>query len=86
MDRRTAWTETRAPLIRRQSSIVPLDHELADLAGQLNWELRSASPQVGLADAIVLATARVHDARVLTGDPDVLVASLADEVIDITTE
>lgn len=46
--------------------------------------MRESSPEAGLADAIVLATAREHDARVLTGDPNVLVPALADEVIDVT--
>ncbi len=83
-DRRPAWSSTLFPFVRRHTTVVPLDTELADLAGRLKWELREHSPEAGLADAIVLATAREHDARVLTGDPDFLVPALADEVIDLT--
>lgn len=83
--RRDEWAETLYPFVRRHTTIVPLDPELADLAGTLKWELRESNPEAGLADAIVLATAREHEARVLTGDPDFLVPDLEDEVIDLTT-
>lgn len=46
--------------------------------------MREASPEVGLANALVLGTTRDVEARVLTGDPDFLVPNLADEVIDCT--
>ncbi|MEF8839767.1 MAG: PIN domain-containing protein [Haloarculaceae archaeon] len=83
-DRRESWTATLGPFVRGHTTVVPLDADLADRAGQIKWEMRESSPEVGLADAIVLATAREHDARVLTGDPDFLVPALADEVIDVT--
>lgn len=83
-DRRTAWTESLYPFVRGHTTVVPLTSERADRAGALKWELRETSPEAGLADAIVLGTAREHDARVLTGDPDFLVPALADEVIDVT--
>lgn len=86
LNRRADWTTTLRPFIRRHTTVVPLDAALADRAGQVKWELRESSPQAGLADAIVLATARGHDARVLTGDPDFLVPALADEVIDVRGE
>lgn len=82
--RRTDWTERLYPFIRRYTTVVPLDAAIAHRSGQAKWEMRESSPEAGLADAIVLATAREHDARVLTGDPDVLVPALADEVIDVT--
>ena len=83
-DRRDAWIDTLYPYIRGHTTIVPLAPDLADRAGALKWEMRESNPQAGLADAIVLATAREHDARVLTGGPDFLVPALADEVIDVT--
>ncbi len=82
--RRDDWTERLLPFIRRQTTIAPLTPDLADRAGELKWSLREASPEVGLADALVLATAREAEAMVLTGDPDFLVDELADEVIDCT--
>lgn len=83
-ERREACEDDLRPFIRRHTTVIPLDEELADLAGALKWELRGSSPEAGLADAIVLATARSTEARVLTGDPDFLVPVLADEVIDVT--
>lgn len=80
--RRDDWSERLYPYIRRQTTIAPLTPDLADRAGELKWSLREASPEVGLADALVLATARDAEAKVLTGDPDFLVDDLAEEVID----
>lgn len=85
-DRRSQWETSLWPFISRHTTIVPLDEPLPNRAGELKWEMRNSSPQAGLADAIVLATAREHDARVLTGDPDFLVPAFEDEVIDITVE
>ena len=84
-DRRDAWIDTLYPYVRGNTTIVPLGPDLADLAGTLKWEMRESSPRAGLADAVVLATARENDARVLTGDPDFLVEALSDEVIDVTS-
>jgi predicted nucleic acid-binding protein len=85
-DRVSQWTETLRPFIRHHSSIIPLDAVLAEEAGPLKWDMRTSSPTVGLADAIVLATARSTDALVLTGDPDLLVPALEEEVIDLTSD
>lgn len=85
-DRRPTWTETLRPFIHRHSTVSPLDTDLADRSGELKWELRESSPEAGLADAIVLATAREHDAKVLTGDPDFLTQPLQSEVIDLPAE
>lgn len=82
--RRADWNEQLFPYIRRHTTIEHLTTELANRAGELKWELRECSPNAGLADAVVLASAREHEARVLTGDPDFLVPELADEVIDVT--
>lgn len=84
-NRRDAWRSGLYPFIRRHTEIVQLTGELADNAGPLKWEMRDGSHDVGLADAIVLATARDNDARVLTGDADFLHPTYSDEVIDITT-
>lgn len=83
-DRREAWRTDLFPYIRRQTTIVPLDDSIADRVGTIKWELRETSPNVGLADAIVLATARETEGQVLTGDADFLDPVLRDEVIDIT--
>jgi len=63
----------RLETIRSASSIVPIDNAVAFQAGKAFLELaekakkeRGKSP--GLFDAIVLATARVYDSRIITGD------------------
>ena len=49
----------------RKTQIVPLDEGLALLAVELSLENALA-----MADSIVLATAQVHGAEVVTKDPD----------------
>jgi len=82
---RERWEELLLPFIRRQTAVVPVDLGIAEAAGRTKWEMREDSPEVGLADAVVLSVAREHDARVLTGDSDFLVEPLSDEVIDLTS-
>ncbi|MDY6765173.1 MAG: PIN domain-containing protein [Halobacteria archaeon] len=82
---RTDWEEKLLPFIRRQSVVVSVDGAIAERAGRVKWEMREESPQAGLADAIVLSVAREYDAKVLTGDPNFLVDTLSDEVIDVTS-
>jgi predicted nucleic acid-binding protein len=67
--------------IERQTTVVPIEPQVAGEAGKKKWEMREHSPEVGLADAVVLATARELNAKVLTGDPDFLVEAFSDEVI-----
>jgi predicted nucleic acid-binding protein len=50
--------------IRTKSSIIPLDEEIAVAAGRLKKK-----DVAGIADAIILATARSGDHRVVTGIP-----------------
>ncbi len=48
--------------------IVPIDHELATLAGELNYARKKTVRDWGMADSLVLATARKASAKVVTGD------------------
>lgn len=80
------WRDILYPFVRRHTTIRPLDPELAIRAGELKWEMREHSPEAGLADAMVLATAREYDGRVLTGDPDFLVPAFSEEVVDLPAE
>lgn len=85
-DMKVEWDERLRPFVQHYTTIVPIDAALAERAGHLKWELRDASPETGLADAIILAVARDHDAVVLTGDPDFLLGAHDDEVIDLTDD
>jgi predicted nucleic acid-binding protein len=60
--------------IRLASHVVPIDAELAIRGSQAKIELRERAkgqrlPPPGLADGLVLATARRFQSQVLTGDP-----------------
>ena len=58
----------RLVFIRARSGIVALDEELARIAGTVNHERRKIVKGWGMADSIILATARRSKARVVTGD------------------
>jgi len=51
--------------IQQRSRIVPIDINIARLAGNV----RSRMKEGGIADALIIATAMINHAKVLTGDP-----------------
>jgi predicted nucleic acid-binding protein len=51
-----------------KTRVLPLDTEIATSAGVLSHERKSKVKRWGLADSIVLATAKANDAKVVTGD------------------
>ena len=51
-----------------KTRIISLDTEIAEKAGTLNHERKRVVKRWGLADSMVLATAREHGARIVTGD------------------
>ncbi len=56
--------------ILANSRPVAMDADLAYEAGQIHAEMRKNNANFGMADAVILSTARRLKARVLTGDPD----------------
>ena len=64
---RLAFDEDLDFIISR-TRVVPLDTAIAEKAGVLNHERKRKVRRWGLADSIVLATAREHKARIVTGD------------------
>jgi len=54
--------------ITGKTRIIPLNLTIAEGAGSLNTERKRAVKRWGLADSIVLATAREYGAKILTGD------------------
>ena len=58
----------RLKFIALKSRIVGLDEETAALAGVISNERKSKIQRWGLADSIILATARLQEAKVVTGD------------------
>jgi len=63
------WPTTR-DFVLAHSAVVGLDWPVADRAGETLRELRAKRRNAGLADAIMLETARSLGAPLLTGDED----------------
>jgi predicted nucleic acid-binding protein len=61
-----------------RSSVTPVDRQIALLAGEINHKRKGMRSGWGMADSIILATARNASAKVVTGDrhfeglPDVI--------------
>jgi len=51
-----------------RTRVIPLDTAIAEQAGALNHERKRGVRRWGLADSIVLVTARKHKARIVTGN------------------
>jgi len=58
----------RLEFIRASTKIVDLDFEIAAKAGEIDLEMRSRRRGWGLADSIILCTARSISGKVVTGD------------------
>lgn len=54
--------------ITSKTSVANVDRETALLASALNYERKAKVKNWGMADSIILATARVVSAKVVTGD------------------
>jgi len=54
--------------LKSRSQIIPLNEDIALLAGKLNAAMKKKVRGWGMADSIILATANIHDAKVVTGD------------------
>lgn len=59
---------TKLKFITLKSRIVTLNEDIAVLAGIINVERKKVERRWGLADSIILATARINKASVITGD------------------
>jgi predicted nucleic acid-binding protein len=55
--------------IMTRTTLIPVDRNIALAAGQINYSRKRVRKDWGMADSIVLATARELSAGVLTGDP-----------------
>ncbi len=54
--------------VTTRTSVTPIDREIALLAGEINHKRKSVKREWGMADSIILATARTASAKVVTGD------------------
>jgi len=60
--------ELQRAFIKSRSALIPLTEEIAVEAAKINVEMKRKIPGWGLADSIVLSTARIKKAKILTGD------------------
>jgi predicted nucleic acid-binding protein len=51
-----------------RTSLVPVDRQIATLAGEINHKQKMVKRGWGMTDSIILATARTANAKVVTGD------------------
>jgi len=51
-----------------RTALAQVDRQTATLAGQINYERKPKAKGWGMADSVILATARISSARVVTGD------------------
>ena len=51
-----------------KSEIIDLNNDIALAAGEINFENKKKIKNWGMSDAIILATARMFNAKVVTGD------------------
>ena len=58
----------RLEFIRATSQIVDLDFEIAAEAGEIDLDMKKKVKSWGLADSIILCTARTAKGKVITGD------------------
>jgi predicted nucleic acid-binding protein len=63
-----SWTEIRN-FIESKSEVISPNPEIASKAGKIKKRARKKQSDFGLMDAIILATAREKDLKLLTGDP-----------------
>jgi predicted nucleic acid-binding protein len=59
------WLEVRAKLLGLPIEIVPVDQELAEMAGEIK-----AHKKMSLADCFAAALAKQNKAEIYTGDPE----------------
>jgi len=61
--------ELRRAFIKSRSALVPLDEEVAVEAAKADAVMKKKVQGWGLADSIVLSTARNRNGKIVTGDP-----------------
>ena len=65
----TEKAELRRAFIKSRSALIPLDEDLAVEAAKTDVAMKKKVQNWGLADSIVLSTARDRKGKVVTGDP-----------------
>jgi len=58
----------RLKFMKLRSQMIPLDENIAGLAGKLSIERKKKVKHWGMADSIILATTRLGNHKIITGD------------------
>jgi predicted nucleic acid-binding protein len=68
---RENWSsfDTDISFVTTKTSLILVDREISIAAGRINYENKKKIKNWGMADSIILATARKLSAKDLTGDP-----------------
>lgn len=68
---REKWNsfDSDSKFISTKTVVVQVDRPIALLAGKINFQKKKEIKDWGMADSIILATANVASAKVVTGDP-----------------
>lgn len=61
--------ESRYSFIKNKSTILPISLEIAKIVGKRKWELRNKGESIGLADSLIIETAKKENLIIVTGDP-----------------
>ena len=59
---------TRIRTILSHTETIPVDEQIASRAGLIKIEQKRKKSKMGAADCLILATAQLHNLKVLTGD------------------
>ncbi len=59
---------TRIRTILSYTETIPVNEQIASLAGLIKFEQKRKKSKMGAIDCMILAAARVHNLKVLTGD------------------
>lgn len=54
--------------VKEYSTVLYLNDEIAELAGNLSFEIKKTEKTFGLSDALIYATAQIYGLKLLTGD------------------
>lgn len=54
--------------ITTKTALIPVDRKISLLAGEINYQYKRKKKDWGMADSIILSTAKVCSAKVVTGD------------------
>ena len=54
--------------ITEQVEVIPVDNRIAMLGGTIKLGQGKGKTKMGAVDCMILATARIHDMKILTGD------------------